>query len=110
VFQKCSEVGEIELRLQSTTDLFPSSNFTIHHLEHLSQPPWPRSRREEIPEREFDRVAVLFSSVRELKRLRTASRSAKNYITRTQALKKLQVSLSDFRRLCILKGGWNRFP
>jgi hypothetical protein len=32
------------------------------------------------------------------------SGAAKNYITRNQALKKLQISLSDFRRLCILKG------
>jgi pescadillo protein len=32
------------------------------------------------------------------------SGAAKNYVTRNQALKKLQVSLSDFRRLCILKG------
>ncbi|PWN19530.1 hypothetical protein BCV69DRAFT_261739 [Microstroma glucosiphilum] len=32
------------------------------------------------------------------------SGAAKNYVTRNQALKKLQISLSDFRRLCILKG------
>lgn len=32
-------------------------------------------------------------------------RRAKNYITRNQAVKKLQISLADFRRLCILKGG-----
>lgn len=32
------------------------------------------------------------------------SGAATNYISRNQALKKLQVSLPDFRRLCILKG------
>lgn len=32
------------------------------------------------------------------------SGSAKNYITRTQAVRKLQISLPDFRRLCIFKG------
>ena len=36
------------------------------------------------------------------------SGQAKNYITRTQAVRKLQISLPDFRRLCIFKGTY--FP
>ncbi|XP_069817592.1 pescadillo homolog [Dendropsophus ebraccatus] len=45
-----------------------------------------------------------------LEKKKYESGSATNYITRNKARKKLQLSLPDFRRLCILKGIYPHEP
>lgn len=48
-------------------------------------------------------------SVMQIKKKNTHG-NAKNFITRSQAVRKLQISLADFRRLCIFKGIYPREP
>jgi hypothetical protein len=66
------------------------------HLHSTKPAPWERSRRKVISLRAPAKIAANSP-------LGTTGQ-AKNFITRTQAVRKLQIALPDFRRLCIFKG------
>jgi hypothetical protein len=71
---------------------------TIHLCNYLSHSSWPKFREE------VRRTAVATCTTRNTDSFAGQKGAAKNYITRTQAVRKLQISLPDFRRLCIFKG------
>ena len=58
------------------------------------------------PARAYSEHAKLFLKHSNMGRLKQKGKAgaAKAYVTRSSAIKKLQCSLADFRRLCILKG------
>jgi pescadillo len=76
-----------------------SNSLCRHRLAHCT--PWGKSRRR--VRLQLNRLCLIIKSPI-LTVLLGTSGQAKNYITRTQAVRKLQISLPDFRRLCIFKG------
>ena len=75
-----------------------SPSLTIYLCNSLSHQSWPKSRKE------VRRPAVAAFESPYTDSFAGQKGAAKNYITRTQAVRKLQISLPDFRRLCIFKG------
>lgn len=65
--------------------------------------------RDRTPRLEPPRESALHTKMARIKK-KGVSGQAKNFITRTQAVRKLQVSLPDFRKLCIWKGIYPREP
>ena len=61
------------------------------------------------PARAYSEHAKLFLKHSNMGRLKQKGKAgaAKAYVTRSSAIKKLQCSLADFRRLCILKGTYS---
>lgn len=95
---KAVRAAASKVRSREILVLAPQQVFDHPFVYFLSHSSWPKFRRR------VRRATVAIVHTQYTDCLSGQKGAAKNYITRTQAVRKLQISLPDFRRLCIFKG------
>ena len=100
VVRRCKEVL-FRRNARTASDIFPTETFDSEKEIFGNNPHQPKYG--ENQKKGYETISGIWRKLI-LNCVPGTSGQAKNFITRSQAVRKLQISLPDFRRLCIFKG------